>query len=575
MDRIVKSLVEDLLAMQEIPSESPEKDFERFANYSIICNEFNKSFDIQDTLTGSGDDTAIDGIAILANGQLIETKEDIDFLIENNGYLEVTYIFIQSKTSPKFEGSEINNFSFGVKDFFAETPKWRRNIEIQNFVEISEHILMLASHFKENPKIKLLYVTNGTWLHDTNSIGIMEITKLELKATGLFSTVDFVPLGANDISKLYRDSKNKVTTTFIFQEKVTLPDLPGLTESYFGILPISEFKKILIDENNNLRNVFYDNVRDFQGISNPVNRHIAETLESSKPELFTVLNNGVTIVATSLKTSGNKFTVSDYQIVNGCQTSYVLFNHIKSEKLDYLSIPLKLVITDDDDIKNKITIATNSQTAVKREQLQAMTDFQKNLEHYYKTIEGDGSLYYERRSGQYQSDISVVKARIINIQNQIKSFSSIFNEDPDRVTTYFGSIIKQNVETDNPSIFNPHHKYLIYYTAGLAFYRLDTLFRTRGIDTQYRKVKFFMLMLFRMLIQPQPLPRAFMNSEKKVVEYCDPILKVLNNKEKALQHFEKVIDIIQFSGLNINDKQLIKQVNFTTKLKEAFGSFKR
>lgn len=51
-----------------------------------------------------------------------------------------------------------------------------------------------------------------------------------------------------------------------------------------------------------------------------------------------------------------------------------------------------------------------------------MTDFQKNLEHYYNAMEGDGRLYYERRVNQYNNDSSVVKKRIISVSNQIKLF---------------------------------------------------------------------------------------------------------------------------------------------------------
>ena len=50
MDRIVKSLVEDLLKTQEIKPELLSKDFERFVNYSVISTEYLKSFDIEDTL---------------------------------------------------------------------------------------------------------------------------------------------------------------------------------------------------------------------------------------------------------------------------------------------------------------------------------------------------------------------------------------------------------------------------------------------------------------------------------------------------------------------------------------------
>ncbi|NQU87590.1 MAG: AIPR family protein [Mariniphaga sp.] len=376
------------------------------------------------------------------------------------------------------------------------------------------------------------------------------------------------------MSRLYRNTKNSVTTTFVFQDKVTLPDLANITEAYFGILPLLEFKKILIDENENIRNVFYDNVRDFQGINNPVNTGIVETLNSNERELFTVLNNGITIVADNLRASGNKFTISDYQIVNGCQTSNMLYDYFinnTSESIQNFHIPIKLVVTNNDDVKNKITIATNSQTAIRREQLQAMTDYQKNLEMYFQTFDGDGRLYYERRSSQYQTDSSILKIKIINIKDIIKSFSSMFYENPDRVTTYFGSIVTQNIESESPSIFNSNHSKILYYTAAYSYYRLVTLFNRKVLDTNYRKVKFFLLMLFRMQIQSQQLDLKYMSSEKISIEYCSPIQSVLHNFEKSKDFFEKAIEIIKLSGLDVNDKQLIKQVTFTKSLKEAYS----
>jgi hypothetical protein len=37
------------------------------------------------------------------------------------------------------------------------------------------------------------------------------------------------------------------------------------------------------------------------------------------------MNNGVTIIARDLRRTAQKFFIEDYQIVNGCQTSHVLF----------------------------------------------------------------------------------------------------------------------------------------------------------------------------------------------------------------------------------------------------------
>jgi len=576
MDRIVKNLVDDLLKSLELSSDGQEKDFEKFSNYCLISKEYNKSFALELTCTGSGDDTGIDGIAIIGNGQLIENKEDIDFLLTNNNFLEATYVFVQSKTSNEFSSKEINNFGFGVKDFFSERPKLRRNQEIEDFSDISNYLLSKASKFRSNPKCKLYYVSNGIWKNDQNNVAIIESTRSELISTNLFPEVIFNAIDANEIGRLYRNTKNSVTTTFVFQDKVTLPDLPGISESYLGILPLLEFKKILIDENDSIRNIFYDNVRDFQGINNPVNTSISETLNSDARELFTVLNNGVTIVANDLKTSGNRFTISDYQIVNGCQTSNILFDYLNNnttETINNFHLPIKLIVTNNDEVKNKITIATNSQTAIKREQLQAMTDYQKNLEMYFQTFDGDGRLFYERRSGQYQTDGNVLRARIINIKDLIKSFSSIFYENPDRVTTYFGSIVTQNVESESPLIFNSNHNNILYYTAAFTYYRLDTLFNKRLLDTNYRKVKFFLLMLFRMLINKEPLDTKYMSSERISTEYCSPIIGVLHNIDNSRDKFENAIEIIKLSGLNVNDKQLIKQVSFTKNLKEAFNVF--
>lgn len=576
MDRIVKNLVNDLLKSSELPSEGQEKDFEKFSNYCLVSKEYNKAFDLETLCTGSGDDTGIDGIAIIVNGQLIENKEDIDFLLTSNNFLEATYVFIQSKTSNEFSSKDMNNFGFGVRDFFSEIPKLRRNQQIEDFAEISNYLLNKASKFRSNPKCKLYYVSNGTWNDDKNNVAVIESTKSDLYSMNLFSDVMFTPIDANEISRLYRNTKNTVSTTFVFQDKVTLPDLPNIAESYLGVLPLLEFKKILMDENDNIRNIFYDNVRDFQGLNNPVNTSIYETLNGESQELFTVLNNGVTVVANDLKTSGNKFTISDYQIVNGCQTSNILYEYLigtEKDKINNFHLPIKLIVTDNDEVKNRITIATNSQTAIKREQLQSMTDFQKSLELFFQTFDGDGLLYYERRSGQYQADGDVLRARIINIKDLIKSFSSIFYENPDRVTTYFGSIVTQNVESESPAIFNSDHKKILYYTAAYAYYRLDILFKKRLLDNDYRKIKFFILMLFRMLINKETLDVKYMSSEKISNEYCSQIINILNDLDASKQKFEIAIEIIKLSGLNVNDKQLIKQVAFTKNLKEAFNIY--
>lgn len=567
MDRITQSLVNELVESEEITHLADDEQFEYFCNYCIVNNEYSKTFELDVISVGSGSDTGIDGIAIIVNGHLIENIDDIDDLLEHNGYLEITYLFIQAKTSSTFNTADMRTFSDGVEDFFEENPTLPRNEDIENAVEISNYLVSKASKFKENPKCKLYYITTGQYNDDDQNItSVQTRTVTRLEQTNLFSNVEFNVFGANEIGKYYRKSKNPISSDFVFSNKVTLENIDGIKQAYYGLLPFSEFKKILINDNDVINSIFDDNVRDFQGSNNPVNSNIDETL-SDEPKLFSILNNGITVVANSLSASGNLFTISDYQIVNGCQTSNVLYEHKNNELIEDLPIPLKLIVTDDEDVKSKITVSTNNQTAIKKEQLTAMSDFQKNLERYYNSIEGEGKLYYERRSKQYNSDSSIVKRRIITVSVQIKSFAAMFLQNPHLVTSYFGTLTK-NIGKTGSRIFEENHQFAPYYLAALAYYRLDTLFTTGTIDTKYKKVRFFILMLFMRLVSETRFNNY--ESQRLAERFSEPIIAILNDANQYRGFFETAISIIADSGVDIDDKQFLKSKAMTDSLVEEF-----
>ncbi len=78
-----------------------------------------------------------------------------------------------------------------------------------------------------------------------------------------------------------------------------------------------------------------------------------------KFDYFGMLNNGVTVVADDIAGAGDTLTLTNYQIVNGCQTSHVLYHNRNEDGIDRLNIPLRIVITTDDDVKNEITKAND------------------------------------------------------------------------------------------------------------------------------------------------------------------------------------------------------------------------
>ena len=142
-------------------------------------------------------------------------------------------------------------------------------------------------------------------------------------------------------------------------------------------MPLGEFRKIIADDLGNMRNnLFDDNVRAFQSY-NAVNSQILATLQSPSSNQFPVLNNGVTIVAKEIRQTGDKLLIEDYQIVNGCQTSSVVFDALDDVADSALFVPLKVVGTDDDAVLTAIVQATNSQTAVKTGNFRRSLTFKK------------------------------------------------------------------------------------------------------------------------------------------------------------------------------------------------------
>ena len=426
MDRIVQSYMDSFLKSQDISEKSQSKQFEMFSSYCAIEQMYSENFNLADVVIGEGDDCGIDAVAILVNGMIITSQEEIDDLLDINKKLsEINFIFIQAKTSSSFDYGDMGTFGAGVKDFFSDNPQMRRNDAITEKSKLVGYIFSKATYIKKKPVCSLYYVTTGKWVDDRNCVGRIEIAKNDLLDLNIFSNVIYTPVDADLLQKYYRNTIDVIETEIEFSNKTVLPEIPGVKQSYLGYIDSQSYLKLITGDNGEIRkSVFYDNVRDFQGEDNPVNYEMEESLKSDSDK-FVLLNNGVTVICKELSSIGNKFTLTDYQIVNGCQTSHVIFNNrdiISNE----LQIPIKLIETEIDDTVNMIIKATNRQTQVPDEQLIALNEFHRKLEAFYGTFTGSSRLYYERRSKQYNYGTDIEKVRIVSISTQIKAVASMF-----------------------------------------------------------------------------------------------------------------------------------------------------
>lgn len=569
MDRITESLLNDYSKEHGIEDLSEEQRFDRLATFVTVRRHYSKTFDSGELITAGGDDTGIDAIAIIVNGILITDVDVFKDHAEQASHFDVVCVFVQAKRSAAFEAQTIGNFGFGVRDFFSNTPTLRRNEEIAKAAEIMGAILEFSGKFQKNPACHLYYVTTGKWSpEDVTLEGRRQAEIDDLKNTRLFSDVLFTPIDAENLHKLYRQTRNAVSRQFTFEKKAVIPEIPGVQEAYLGYLPAKQFLKLVTDDGGEmLGGLFYDNVRDWLGIESvDVNEEIKSSLESaSQSPRFVLMNNGITIIARSLKVSGDRFSIENYSIVNGCQTSHVLFEQ-RDSLSDAVTVPVRLIGTQDEDIINDVIRATNRQTAVKEEQFYALEEFPKGLEQYFQSFDEPHKLYYERRTNQYDR-LTIEKTRIITPANMIRAFASMFLNEPHRATRNYAGL-KAKV---GDGIFDEGHRMEPYYLSALMLYKLEYLFRSKQLEAKYKPARFHILLAARLWAAEERLPRV---NSHEMQRYCQPLIEQLWNPERGdslIKNAAEVIDIVADGNFHRDN---IRTEPFTYQLIEAIRGAK-
>lgn len=572
---IIKNFLKQFKEKFEITEEREEIIFEQFINYCILNNHIidsEKSFNEMETATAK----AIDGISIIVNNKMILNEEDINELVKSKSVLAVDFIFVQSKSAESFKDNEVNYFFTQIQNFISEEKCSIK--ELEKFWEL-KNIIYDNSHLfrKGNPNCIMYYATSSGMTEISADLEkTIDDGKKRLSDTGLLSEdIQFHPLGVKEIQRLYRKIDADLEAQFNFPKYVTFSyDDPKITAAYFGLVNINEYVKLLIDnETKGIKNVFEDNIRDYLGSDdNEVNKNMKNRLLSDEPQLFGILNNGVTIVADDIKPVGEKFNLINYQIVNGCQTSNVIFENSKEVSKKDISIPIRIIATTDEETKNEIIKATNSQTGLKPEQLDALNNFHKMLEEFYnskndlvnKGSDNNIKLYYERRLNQYRNS-AIPQTKIINISKQIKSVTSMFLDNPHGVSGHYGTVIKK-VKGD---IFQDGNKPEIYYISSLLLYHVEAFFRKNKDFKSLSRMKWHILMTIKYFFTIKDFENKL--ESKELIKVAEKIEKSLIDETEATDLITRAIDKINQmmvkEDLDIADRKIFERKETTDKLK--------
>ena len=72
-------------------------------------------------------------------------------------------------------------------------------------------------------------------------------------------------------------------------------------------------------------------------------------------------------------------------------------------------------------------------------------------------------------------------------------------------------------------------------------YKIENLFKTHKIDKKYRRARYHAMMLFRMLVSIEEMPRF---NARKMENYCKSILEVLENNTECERIFCGIVAYI-------------------------------
>jgi hypothetical protein len=557
MDRITESFLREFVNDRELTTLPQHEQFEHFASYVTVRRHYNgEAVDTSELVIGGGGDTGIDGVAVIVNGSLVTDVESLEEHADLSGNLDVTFVFVQAERSASFDASKIGTFGFGVRDFFEASPKLVRNEKVRELAEVMAALYQQGTKFRPgNPVCRLYYVTTGSWMSDINLEARRVAVVEDLRSMQIFRAVEFVCVGADGVQSLYRQTKNAITREFNFANRTLVPEIAGVSEAYVGFIPMAEFLSIISDDAGELvHSIFNDNVRDWQDY-NAINAEIRDTLQSEHRSRFVLMNNGITVIAQTLRTlRRDRVQIEDFQIVNGCQTSHVIFD--QRDNVDpTVMIPVRLIATQDDAVINSIIRATNRQTKVEEDQFFALTEFAEKLETYLQAFPDNRKLYYERRSRQY-ARLPIQNTRIVTHGNLVRAVASMFLGVPHQTTRSYNAI-KELVGT---TIFAKGQRLEPYYVAAFALYRLETNFRTQRINAKLKAARFHILLALRLLASSEAMPQL---NAHQMERYCGVIMELLWDTAKANDLIARASSIVEEASGNNLHRDNVRTLPFT------------
>lgn len=449
------------------PSYSAQDYFEIFCSEQVL-KEYDLSYEeIYSGIVDGEHDGGIDSAYSFVNGEII--VEDLDISPFKRD-VRIDLHLIQSKTSGGFSEGPINKLISISRHLLNLTANYDEFSQYNQAVKAAldnfrKAYRGLASKFP-SLYIHYHYASQKADASVHNNLRL-KADELESVAKELFpdAEVNVEFLGARRLLELAR---RRPKTTYELRVSKSF----NAANSLVVLSPLKYYASFLKHSDGRVRaDLFESNVRDFQG-NTEVNAEIVNTLDKEKSVDFWWMNNGVTIIGTKASLNGDTVTVENPQIVNGLQTSTQIAQHFREQSDDLRSVMVKIISSEDEETRDKIIKATNSQNYIQPATLRATDKIQRDIEEALKAV----GLFYDRRKNFYKNEGKSAE-RIVSISLMAQSVMTLLLSRPDAARARPSTLIKK--DTDYGKVFSQKMPIALYSNAALLIGHVDRVIRAR------------------------------------------------------------------------------------------------
>jgi len=350
-------------------------------------------------------DLGLDGVALALGDIPLISTDDVPSAVEAaGGRSPLRILLLQSKRKDIVTEKDAVFFGSAAQKFLALTAKEierlkpsaaaRAQWEIYDALRHANRVLADSAH------VTMIFAYRGDW-RDFATVNTAR-SQAEMNIRNAFPNirVEFVVWGEDGIIA----AGERVGPAFQKTLKdVTLVPLPeGAAAGFIGYVAGSALVEMISRKNKGLLeaedHMFFENVRAFMGTesqrANPGAVGLQNSLRARTQDRILLCHNGVVIVAAKgefVEANGAKsegfpmpstIRLTSPQVVNGCQTCNVLVENVAFVEGCY--IPLKIVVTENDDLKNSIILASNTQAAVDDYDMLARHEGLRALQHTFE-----------------------------------------------------------------------------------------------------------------------------------------------------------------------------------------------